>query len=234
MPELTAPAGQVLDCFQTALLRIEQGLATWKDIRDCARLDIGCLEHLMQEVQQGCMDICPPLDSTIPHSSSKNMPIRSQFISSLEDHKQNPSIVTGSSVDTFDPRGNDSGKVLLPPECHTASLLRTAPLTDLFTGSSVNRSPQRTDVLPPSETLTATSSPTALPPTGASTDPASPAVSLNDEVEDNTRDDNYPSPVSSTNLDWELSQDGSDDESSVDFGMTEDSERESFSSSESE
>ena len=188
----------------------------------------------MQEVQQGHMDICPPLDSTIPHSSWKNMLIRSQFISSLEDHKQNPSIVTGSSVDRFDPQGNDSGKVLPPPECHTTSLLQTAPPTDLFTGSSVNRSPQRTDILPPSETLTASSSPMALPPMGASTDPASPAASLNDEVEDNTRDENYPSPISSTNLDWELSQDGLDDESSVDFGMTEDSEWERFSRSESE
>jgi len=33
-----------------------------------------------------------------------------------------------------------------------------------------------------------------------------------DDVDDNKRDENFPSPVSYTNLNWELSQDGPDHE----------------------
>ena len=52
-----------------------------------------------------------------------------------------------------------------------------------------------------------------------------PDVPINLSPSDNTRDEYYPSPVSSTGLDWEFSQDSSDQESSVDFVMSEDGAR---------
>jgi hypothetical protein len=51
---------------------------------------------------------------------------------------------------------------------------------------------------------------------------------------DNTRDDYFPSPVSSTGLDWEFSEEGSDHESSIDFGMSEYCENATHSNSGSE
>ena len=197
----------------------------------------------MTEVQEGRMHICPPSDSSIPPSTWKNnTPIRSQFISSLDDHTHNQSIVTGFSSNRSSARGHSSPNVLPPPESLIASLSPIAPPLEIFSVSSVDRSsPQGNDsgkVSTPLETLAPLSYPTAgsvemSAPAGGSPDRVSPPECLNDEVDDSNGDDNYPSPVSSTNLDWECSQDGSDQESSDDFVGSEGSDEESPSSSES-
>jgi len=85
------------------------------------------------------------------------------------------------------------------------------------------------DSLPPAEMVTNTSPPTAL-----SLEILSPPADAHIlSPQDSPREEYYPSPVSSTGLDWKFSQDGSDHESSVDFVMSEHSE-ESFSNSESQ
>jgi len=85
------------------------------------------------------------------------------------------------------------------------------------------------DSLPPVEMVTNTSPPTAL-----SLGILSLLVDAHNlSLQDSPREEYYPSPVSSTGLDWKFSQDGSDHESSVDFVMSEHSE-ESFSNSKSQ
>ena len=197
----------------------------------------------MTEVQEERIHICPLSDSPIlPSTWKNNTPIRSQFVSSLEDHTDIPSIATGFSGNGFSAQGDNSRNVLPPPETLIASLSPTASPTEIIRAAAVDRSsPQGNDagkVSPPSETLAPLSYPIAgsvdiSAPAGGSTDSESPAECLNNEVDDSNGDENYPSPVSSTNLDWEFSQDGSDEESSDDFVRNEDSEEESSSSSES-
>ena len=84
------------------------------------------------------------------------------------------------------------------------------------------------DDFPPAEMITESAPPTALSMEMLST----PAATSNVSPSDGSREEYYPSPVSSTGLDWELSQQGSDHESSADFEMSEHSE-ESFSNGES-
>ena len=196
----------------------------------------------MTEVQEGRMHICSPSDSPIPPSTWKNnTPIRSQFVLSLDDHTQNQSIATGFSSNRFSGQGHNSHNVLPPPETDIASLSQTTP-TKIFAASSVNRSSSQENesgkVSPPLETLAPLSYPTAgsidmAVPAGGSPDRVSPAECLYDQVDENNGDENYPSPVSFTNLDWEFSQEGSDQDSSDDFVRSEDYEEESSSSSKS-
>ena len=87
------------------------------------------------------------------------------------------------------------------------------------------------DALPPAEMVTESTSPSVTPdlllPPGQPIDLSPPA--------DNIREEDYnPSPVSSTGLDWEFYQNGSDHEYSIDFGMSEDFEESTHSNSESE
>ena len=189
-----------MDSFQSALLRIEQGLATWRDICDCAQMDIGCLEHLIEEVQQGQMELCPLSDLPIPPCPWRNITqMTSQLSFTFEDDGRNPSIVSRSLVNSC-PQGNDLGNVLPPTDTLTAT---SSPMAILTAISS-----------PPDRSIQ-----TLLPPEGNI-----------DDLDDNNRDGNFPSPVSSTKIDWEMSEDGSNHESSDDFVMSGDSDADSFSS----
>lgn len=71
-------------------------------------------------------------------------------------------------------------------------------------------------------------------PTAVLTALAPPGYSSDLSASDHSKEEYYPSPVSSTGLDWEFSQDGSDHESSVDFMMSEDHEDTILSNSGSE
>ena len=146
---MNAPVGRVLDSFQSALLRIEQGLATWRDIRDCAQMDIGCLEHLMEEVQQGRMELCPLSDLPILPRPWRNITQMTSQLSSttFEDYGRNPSIVSGSSVNSS-PQGNDLGNVLPPTDTLTATSSLMAILTSISSPPDTS-----TQTLPPTDTL---------------------------------------------------------------------------------
>lgn len=182
MARLNAPAARVLDCFQTALLRIEQGLATWRDKRDCARSDIGYLEHLMDEVQYGRMDLSLPPNLPIPQRPWSNIkPMKSRFIYPYKAPESHMAV---------SPMENMTSDPLHPMEMVTESTAEPAPPGQVWDTS---------------------------PPPG-----------------DAEEEDYDPSPVSSTGLDWEVSQNGSDHESSVDFVMGEDFEQAALSTSESD
>ena len=195
MAGFNAPAARVLDCFQSALLRIEQGLGTWTNIRDTARSDIACMEHLMVEVQQGRLDLSLPPNLPIPKPPWRNIsPMRSRYIYPFNASGQGDSSLEGSDV-------------------------AVSP-TDILIGSA----------LPPAAIVTKSMSPIPIL-TDFSVPPAQPSdVSLSD----NAKDEYFPSPVSSTGLDWEFSQDSSDHESSIDFAMSEDGEDETLPNSGSE
>ncbi|EDR10210.1 uncharacterized protein LACBIDRAFT_325901 [Laccaria bicolor S238N-H82] len=169
---LNAPAARILDAFQSALLRIEQGLGTWRNIRDGARSDIQCLEHLMDEVQLGQLDLTLPPNLPIPKGPWRSIPpMRSRYIFRY----------TTFARDNTSSVGSDSS-VVPPADMVTEPTCPTADVTEIG--------------WPPGH-------PSDLSPL------------------DNTRDDYFPSPVSSTGLDWEFSEEGSDHESSIDFGMSE-------------
>ena len=80
--------------------------------------------------------------------------------------------------------------------------------TDIITGSDLPPVVIVTESMSPIPILTNSSVPAAQP------SDMSPS--------DNAKDEYYPSPISSTGLKWEFSQDGSDHESSIDFAMSED------------
>jgi len=90
-------------------------------------------------------------------------------------------------------------------------------------------------LVPPTDTLTTRSSLMGIltaisSPLDRSIQTLLPPEGDIDNLDDNNQDENFLSPVSSTNLSWEMSQDGSDHESSDDFVMSGDSDDESFSS----
>ena len=213
---MNAPAARVLDCFQSALLRIEQGLGTWTNIRDTARSDIACLEHLMVEVQQGRLDLSLPPNLPIPKPPWRNIrPMRSRYIYPFNANGQHDTSSEGSDV-AMSPTDIIPGSDLPPAAIVPESMYPIPIVTDFFAppGQPTDTSSDKIAILTDSS-----------PPPGQPTH-VSPS--------DNGKEEYYPSPVSSTGLDWEFSQDGSDHESSIDFAMSEHSEDASIPSSGSE
>ena len=99
MAGFNAPAARVLDCFQSALLRIEQGLGTWTNIRDTACSDIACMEHLMVEVQQGQLDLSLPPNLPILKPPWRNItPMRSHYIYPFNASGQSDTSLEGSDI----------------------------------------------------------------------------------------------------------------------------------------
>ena len=195
MAGFNAPVAQVLDCFQSALLRIEQGLGTWMNICDTAHSDIACMEHLMVEVQQGRLDLSLPPNLPIPKPPWRNItPMRSHYIYPFNASGQSDTSLEGSDV--------------------------AASPTDILIGSALPPAVIVTKSMFPIPILTNFSMPSAQP------SDMSPS--------DNAKDEYYPSPVSSTGLNWEFSQDSSDHKSSIDFTMSEDCEDKTLPNSGSE
>jgi hypothetical protein len=172
-------------------------MATWSNIRDCAQSDIGCLEHLMDEVQQGRMNLSLPPNLPIPHRPWRNIrPMRSNYVYPFKFSGQDNASSEGSDI------------AASPMEGITGDSLSAAVITDSISPAAVGS--RIFGLSPPGL-------PDDLPP-----------------LEDNIGEEYHPSPVSSTGLDWEVSEDASDHESSVDFVMSEHSNEESLSNSESE
>jgi len=115
-------------------------------------MDIGFLEHLMEEVQQGRMELCPLSDLPIPPCPWRNITqMTSQFSSTFEYYGWNPSIISRSLVNSS-LQGNDLGNVLPLMDTLTAT---SSPMAILTTISSP---PDRlTQMLPLMDTLILTS-----------------------------------------------------------------------------